>query len=135
MANLNAAITTSHYADRFRNIMNITSIWTRKNGQNQQLRAFADNLNISGRRDLTGLSSLITSSTSARTPVVDGNACVDPVTTTSTTAANGGTGQRFTEFLFLEFLFLFLIYFQLLKTLLFPSFFPDFLICQNMEQK
>ena len=69
MANPNARITTSHYSNRFGNIMNITDTRSTRDRQNQQLRAFSDNLNISGRRDLTGLSSVIAPSTSTHAPV------------------------------------------------------------------
>ena len=85
MANPNARITTSHYSNRFRNIMNITGTRSRRHTQNQQLRAFSDNLNISGRRDLTGLSSRITPSISITTHTTgtNGNGTTPAIETTT----------------------------------------------------
>ena len=72
--------------------MNITGTRSTWNRQNRQLRAFADNLNISVRRDLTGLSSVITPSTSTHAPdttVTTGSDAVGTTQLADTTAANG----------------------------------------------
>ena len=46
-----------------------------------------------------------------------------------------GCMQSVTKILFLEFLFLFSIFFETPKTLVFPSWFPDFLIWKNIQRK
>ena len=90
MADPNARITTSQYSNRFRDIMNITGTRSRRDTQNQQLRAFSDNLNISGRRDLTGLSSIVETTSSTHAPVTTDT--TDAIGTTpliDTTTTNG----------------------------------------------
>ena len=70
---------------------------TRRDIQNQQLRAFSDDLNISGRRDLTGLSSAIDSSTATHAPGITDTIDTNGNGTTPAIDDTGTNGTRDTE--------------------------------------